>query len=152
MKPVSIQRFSQFMLASVAISLVQVWNGFDRMRDAVAANPEVTAFSDEALIAGTVIAIGVMLLLWFLIAMRASSVARWVLVALTGLGLLSLPGMLTRAKGDGAIDLALAIGAAGLQIAAVGMLFTREARDWLAGRLHPDAAHGSPGGDADGAG
>ena len=139
MKPVSIQRFTQCLLGSVAISLIQIWNGFDHMRETVVANPEAAAISDEVLVAGSVIGIGVLLLLWFLIAMRASSVARWVLVALTAIGLLSVPSVLAKAKGDGAVDLALAIGAITLQLGAVGMLFTHESRDWLAGRTHSDS-------------
>lgn len=146
MKPVSIQRFSQCLLASAGVSLVQAWIGFDHMREAAAANPEAVAINDEALIAGNAIGIGVLLLLWFLIAMRASSVARWVLVALTAIGLLAVPGELAKARADGGLDLALAIAALTLQLAAVGLLFTGESRNWLAGRSTGEG-HGPAGGD-----
>lgn len=139
MTPASITRFSQAMLASIGLAIVQQLLNFDDQREVLARNPQTAGLGDGFL--GVTLAFGfaVSLLLWFMIARRASNIAKWILIALTALGLLWLPGTVASAKAMGPLTLGLVIASTVLQIVAIWYLFQPDARDWLEGKRSGDA-------------
>ena len=78
----------------------------------------------------TVMAISLLipLLLWFLIARRASNIAKWVLVIFTVPGLFFLPSSAEQMS-TSAFVLTWVLTA--IQLAAISFLFKRDAREWL---------------------
>ncbi len=84
------------------------------------------------------IGMAIYLLLWFLIARKASNVAKWVLVVFVAIGAVSFLAALTSARFDAAMMLALVVYA--LEIAAVTFLFKEDAKAWLKGEWDTDPA------------
>jgi hypothetical protein len=77
---------------------------------------------------------GMIFLFWYLIARRASNVAKWILVVMTAFGLLAtVPMLITLAETDplyAAISALVTV----LQLAAMVFLFRRDAVEWLRSR------------------
>lgn len=136
--PVSIVRFSQAMLASIALSVVQMALNFDNQREILARNPQTAGLGDGFVIATLGFGFAIFLLLWFFIARRASNIAKWVLVVLTVIGLFWLPGTLRDALAASPFSLGLVVAVLVLQLFALGFLFRPDARDWLAGKAPAD--------------
>jgi hypothetical protein len=143
MKPPSIDRFSQIFLASLALSVVYSALTIDRSRKVLALNPGTANLGDGFLFATIAFGFAISLLLWFLVVRRRSGIARWVLVVLTVAGLIWAPGTMRAAMAIGTGYFALAASSLFLQLVAVGFLFTREARDWFAGRAAADTVEPS---------
>jgi hypothetical protein len=74
--------------------------------------------------------------LWYFVVHRASTIAKWILVLLTGLGLVWAQSSLRVAERMGAGYLAVFVLILVLQIVSVAFLFAPDARAWL-GRRHP---------------
>ncbi len=138
MTPASITRFSQLMLTSLALGAVQMVLNFDAQRQILARNPQTAGLGDGFLIVTLAFGFAITLLLWFLVARRASNIAKWILIALTALGLIWLPGTLRSASASGPLPLILALAIVALQLSAIGFLFRADARDWLEGKAPVD--------------
>jgi hypothetical protein len=146
MKPQSIRRFDLFYLGSIVLSIV----GYVISYDAMVAQMEArTAAAGVPLGSGTVIAtivvgLAVDLLLWFLVSRKGLALAKWIIVALfllallSTLGLFGVPGLFS-----GAWTLLKTISALTLlaEAAAVFCLFQPDAKAWF--------AHEEPGAAAD---
>lgn len=133
--PVSIKRFSQLYLASIALSAINSVLTFGHQRDVLARNPQTAGLGDGFLIASVVFGAVVAIVLWYFVVNRASTIAKWILVLLTGLGLLWAPSSLRVAERMGTAYLAMFVLILILQVAAVAFLFAPDARAWL-GRRH----------------
>ncbi len=104
----------------------------------LARNPQTAGLGDSFLAVTLAFGFAVSLLLWFLIARRASNIAKWILTALTALGLLWLPGTLANARAMGALELLLVLVITVLQLVAIWFLFRPDARAWLEGKAPVD--------------
>ena len=133
MRPQSIKLFEKVYLASIAIGLVEVAVGWQRL---IAETLEPLASVAEGtrqglLIASVVLVFGILLLLWFLVARKASNVAKWILVALMALGAFSI----LKETFDSAVskDLGFALNAVStlLGLYAMWLLFRPDAAAWL---------------------
>jgi hypothetical protein len=132
MRPPSILMFERLFLASLAVSAASIVIGFDSMVDQLASEPATAALGIGGGFLAGIMAFGmaISLLLWFLIAHKASNVAKWILIVLAALSLISLPAMLT-----GPMDTTVLLGLASyaLEIAALVYLFREDAAAWFRG-------------------
>src|SRR5687768_17281311 len=96
MRPPSIAMFERLYLASLAVSGISLVIGFDGMLAEFAQQPGMVGIGLGSGFLASLMAIGfaISLLLWWLIARKASNVAKWILIVLTAFGLISLPGTL----------------------------------------------------------
>ncbi len=135
MRPSSIVRFDRLYLAAIAIGLIANILGWGATMARLAATPQAAQLgSGGAVVAGATIALGTLisLLLWYLIAHRASTVAKWVLVVFTAFALVSLfLGLSGGAVAADAAGIARMI-AVTLQLIAVIALFRPDAAQWFA--------------------
>ncbi len=143
MRPSSIVRFDRLYLASIAVGLIGNILEWPVTMARLAENPDTAALgSSAAVAAGGMIAIGVViaLLLWFFIAQRASTVAKWILVVFTVFAVGSL--LLGFSSGAVILDTGgiVRIVAVALQAAAVFFLFRPDAAAWFAPAALEDEA------------
>lgn len=128
MRPASITMFERLFLGALAVGFVNFILNYDTVVAQVEAQPGLSAIGGTPFIIGTlIIGNAINLLLWFFIARRASNVARWILVVLTGFGLLSLfslPEVETWQAVMSVVILAL-------QVAALYFLFRPDAKAWF---------------------
>ena len=142
-RPHSIIRFERFFLASLVLSLINMIISFSHSMKLLNADPIIggTNYAAVMLILTLGISLGIQLLLWFFIARKASNVAKWILVVLTVLGIVtSIPSLGALAsQGIGILTIAVII--TSLQIIAVIHLFRPDAKAWLesGGKTGPDA-------------
>ena len=110
MRPASIIWFERLFLLGLALGLVNGMIQFDTALAQIESDPKLAQLGWGTGFVVTVMAISLLipLLLWFLIARRASNIAKWVLVIFTVPGLFFLPSS-----------------------AAISFLFKRDAREWL---------------------
>ena len=152
MRPRSIIWFERFFLASLLLSLLNTGLSFGTLMALLNADPIIggTGYAEVAMIATAGIRFGIQLLLWFLIARKASNIAKWILVALTVLGIASLiPSiwmlmeyeLTTLMEEGGAVTLTVTFLITVLQIAAIFYLFRPDAKAWLesSGKTAPDS-------------
>jgi hypothetical protein len=135
MRPSSIIRFDRLYLASIAVGLIGNVIEWPLTMARLAENPDTAALGSTATVAaGGMIAVGVLiaLLLWFFIAQRGSTVAKWILVAFTVFAI----GSLAVGFSSGAVIFdaggILRLVAVALQTAAVVFLFRPDAAAWFA--------------------
>ena len=126
MRPLSIRRFEQAYLASAAVMAVNITFNFKAFAD---------HYYDAGLAVGSVVVgmlwgAGLYFLVWFFIARRASTVTKWIFVALNAVGLINLVQFLASV---GLISLpnTLTFLARLLLLAAAVFLLQRDAAEWL---------------------
>ena len=139
MRPQSILMFERLFLASLAGSLLGFVLTYDEVMGTLANDP---ALREIGLGSGFILGVtaggyALYLLLWYLIAYRASNVAKWILVVLTVIGVLAMVPSL--AGPWGAMQL-LSLAVCALEVAAVVYLFRADAVAWLKGEAPPDPA------------
>jgi len=131
--------FDRLFLASLALSAVAAVVSWETIAAELTSQPGMAEIGmGSGLLAGIVaLSFAISLLLWFLVAYKASNVAKWILVVLAAISLISLPGMLA-----GPWNLTNILGAVAyvLEIAALGFLFRPDARAWLGGQNRSDTA------------
>jgi len=137
MRPESVITFERLFLLSLAISAGTIVVGFDAMMRAVLNDPGVQQLGlGSGVIIGVIAAsYAVYLLLWWLIARRASNVAKWILVVFVALGLISLP---TTLGGPISVLLVLNLAVYALEVAALVFLFRADAKAWFRGEPQSD--------------
>lgn len=135
MRPPSIIMFERLFLASLALSAIQFFIGYDAMIGEMEREPALQqlGIGGGVLTGIFVVGMAIYLLLWFLIARKASSVAKWILVVLSALGVLAF--LVSFAGGQVTFDLIAMLGAAyyALAIAALVFLFRADANAWFRG-------------------
>ncbi|MGN6356870.1 MAG: hypothetical protein ACTHLU_05255 [Novosphingobium sp.] len=139
MRPKSIVLFDWLFLGSVVVSAVNTTLSYDTMAELFRTQPELAAIGDAggAVYLGShVFSIVISLLLWFFISRRASNVAKWILTALTALGVLSTINLVQSEQQSGLPPylLGFAVVLIVLQAIAVAFLFRKDAAAWLAGK------------------
>ena len=129
MRPQSIELFEKVYLGALAISLISValtWSETVREFDARVPG------SGAALAAGAMaIGFAISLLLWWLIARRASNPAKWVLVVLTAIGLFGFLSSLFMATVPKDLNFAVSTVTNLLSVYAAWLLFRPDAVAWL---------------------
>jgi hypothetical protein len=136
MRPASIDLFDKLYLTSFAISVVQAAVSFNESAASLQADPATArfGFGSGFLIAMLLISFSISFLLWFLIARRASNVAKWILVILTAISVPMLAMDYQTIAASGAIVALLTAIATVLSLCSIFCLYRRDARDWFASR------------------
>jgi len=133
MKPATIRRFDLFYLAWVALTIVD----FLIQRDVYVGEVQAAA-TGGGMIPGPSFVTGVfvvwtlvMLLLWFLVSRKRSTIARWVIVAIVILGFFGISSLLQRA-----LDAVAIIGWLMLVVSVISAvcLFGGGAKAWFGGK------------------
>jgi hypothetical protein len=138
MRPQSIIMFERLFLGSLAISAIITAIGYGDLEGMFSEDPALAqlGLGMGFLIGVIAVSFAIYLLLWYLIAHKASNVAKWILVVLVVLGLVfSVPALLMTQ-----FDLmtVLNFAAYALEIAAVTYLFRADATAWLGGQQPAD--------------
>ncbi len=132
MRPASIAMFDRLFLGSLALGLVNAVLGYDATIAQLEADPAVAEMGLAGpgfVIVTMAFGFGISLLLWFLISRKAITVAKWVLVVLTVIGLFSIPVALADVPLSQAI---ITVVVTVMQLAAVVFLFRADAKAWFA--------------------
>jgi hypothetical protein len=138
-RPHSILLFERLYLAAWAIGLISTIVTWQASQEMVMRNPAIAQIGPGFLYATTAVRLLLPLLLWYLVARRASVVAKWLLVGLFAIGVLGLGwavAMGTIRLNTGSAVTALVFA---LQAAAVAMLFRADATAWFARTDEADA-------------
>ena len=137
MRPKSIVMFERLFLASLALGLLNFLLSYQDAAALVAndTGAQKLGLGGGFLIAITAVSTAVYLLLWFLVARMASTIAKWVLVVFVGLGVLAALPALT---GAWSVTLALSLVVYALEVLALVYLFRPDAKAWLGGTEQAD--------------
>ena len=138
MRPASIDWFDRLFLGSLALGIANSALSFGKNLEMMQNSPGGDNFGAAFMIGSLAASMAVSLLLWFFIARRASTIAKWILVIITGLGaIMMVPaiGMLAEA---GVVSLVLALVITALQLAAISFLFRSDAAAWFASKGRDD--------------
>lgn len=131
MRPASITRFDQLFLGAMALGIANTILGYDTTMTELQSDPAVAELgmaSPGFLIGVSAFGFVISLLLWFLIARRASGVARWVLVVLTVIGVIGIPFSLI---GVPLVQAILTLIITAMQVGALWFLFRPDAKAWF---------------------
>ena len=132
MRPQSIIWFERLYVLALILGLVSTWQNWSTRADLLRAS-DATANLAWLGPASTVVGLAIALTLLYLVARRASVVAKWIVVVLAGWGAVLLAILLVGlVRGTGA-PLLIAVGVAQniAYIAAAAMLFRADARAWF---------------------
>ncbi len=142
MRPPSIVMFERLFLASLALSVISFLVGYEATMDELARQPGMAqvGFGSEILIGTMVVSTAIYLLLWFLIARKASNVAKWFLVAFTAIGAATLLYSLAALGLNTDLNAIMGYVYYVLAVAAVVFLFKPDAVAWLKGEKPADPA------------
>lgn len=131
-RPPSIVRFERLYLASFVLGIASRLLGWNTVALRLAGDPRTAPFT-WILPVSLVLGVAISLLLWYFAARRASVVAKWIIVVLTGFAMLrfvlNLPAM-TRGVLPLA-DVLVSTAAVLLGVAAAVQLFRADARSWF---------------------
>jgi hypothetical protein len=132
-RPASILWFERLVLLSIAIGIAGVYLQWDE----AIATVEGGGFGPGFVLVVIAGGYGLLLLLLWLIAWRASNVARWIYVVVSALGFL---GLIDVASFRAQVNLIFALGLADYLLSAITLwlLFRADARNWFAGRRPVD--------------
>ena len=136
MRPQSILMFERLFLTSLVVSAVSFVLGFSQLTQ----DPTVqSAGLGTGFILGVAAAsYGLYLLCWYLIAHKALNWAKWVVVVLVAISLVSLPGALSSLARALDLQVLLNLAVLALEVVAVGYLFRADAKAWLSGKTPVD--------------
>jgi hypothetical protein len=139
MRPPSIVKFEQLFFASLVISLIGLVVGYGAMLAQVEREPTMRqlGFGAEVLIGGMALSTAIYLLLWFLIARKASNIAKWFLTVFTAIGLVTFAYSAATAK---PLNPGMTLIYYFFAVAAVYYLFKPDAKAWLESRPSSESA------------
>ena len=135
-RPHSIELFEKSYLASIAVSTIALALGWSTISSRLEGDlGGASASAGSTIIIGSIV-VGyvVSLLLWFLIARRASNVAKWILVVLTAIGLFGTLTTLFVPSEPKDLNFALNALATAIGVYAAWLLFRPDAVAWLESR------------------
>ena len=136
MRPASIDLFDKLYLTSFVISILQAAVSFKENSANLQADPATAqlGFGSEFLLAMLLISFSISFLLWFLVARRASNIAKWILVILSAISIPMIVASFPTVAASGTIVVLLTLITTVLSLASIVCLFRRDARDWFASR------------------
>jgi hypothetical protein len=128
-QPRSIKRFDLFYLSSIAVGTVGFFIGYD---DTLRRLHEQTAGTGMEMGAGFttttfIIGLAITLLLWWLVSAKRSAVAKWILIVLSALSLLGLPGLFENLT----LATILQLLSLALSLVAIYFLFQPDTKPWF---------------------
>lgn len=131
MRPQSILVFERLFLLSLVVSAVAFFLGFDQLTG----DPTVvrSGLGTGFILGVAAASYALYLLFWYLIARKAVNWAKWVLLALVAISLVSLPGALVQLARSFDVDVLLNVAVLALEVVALGYLFRADAKAWLNG-------------------
>jgi hypothetical protein len=132
-RPPSIELFEKAYFGSLVVSTVALILGWSKLSGQLESELGASgaSFGSGLLTTSIVIGYAISLLLWFLIARRASNVAKWILVVLTALGLFGTLTSLFLPTEPKDLNFALNAVATAIGVYAVWLLFKQDAAAWL---------------------
>lgn len=144
MKPDSIKRFDWLYLGSVAVGIASVvlqWDAIVAATTAEVAAAGATEFDDDmalgAVIFGTVVGVGISLILWLLISVFRIEIVKWLLCLLAAWSLANLPSLFSEAQDIG-LAAVLSLVSTLLSLVALYFLFRSDAKEWFAAKRAHD--------------
>lgn len=135
MRPPSILVFERLFFVSLALSVASFVIGYDAATKLLESEPAMQqlGLGGGFLIGSMAVSLAVYLLLWFFIARKASNLAKWILTAFTGVGVLSFLASAARTGLTWDINTLLGVAYYGFAVAAIVFLFKDDAKAWLKG-------------------
>ena len=131
MRPPSVRLFERLFLSSLVLGVGQAWWGWEQLGERAAAAGGGEA-SMALLLGLTFFTQGALALL---VSRGRQASAKWVLVLLCAIGVPLVIASMEAGTIVGSVPLAIV--QAALQVGSLGLLFTREAREWLGGGRGP---------------
>jgi len=133
MRPASIVTFDRLYLVAIGLGLVPSLLSIDNTRALIAANPAARALNavDSMVYASIGLSIVIPLALWFLIAHRASVVAKWILVGFTALVLINMALNQREAGAVAGLGILLTLAIEAMRVVAITFLFRTDAKAWF---------------------
>lgn len=131
MRPTSIIRFDQIFLGSIVLGIANTVLSYDTTMAQLKADPaaaEIGMAGPGFVIGASAFGFAISLLLWYFVARRASKVAKWILVVLTAIGVLSVPLALFEVPW---VQAAITVVTALMQLGALWFLFRPDASAWF---------------------
>ena len=125
MRPNSIGMFDKLFLGSLALGLVNMAVSWENSMAELEGSGLNGGVGTSLMVVSVAIGFGISLLLWYFISRRASNIARWILIALTAIGVVSLPFSLFDLP---TIPMILAIIVTGMQLVAIYYLFQPDSK------------------------
>lgn len=133
MRPASIQWFERIYFATLAIGLINLLIHYSTLSEVLGGSGQTMGIVLISFLAG----IAISLVFWYLVARRASTIAKWFLVVLVVIGLIGLPGGFAMTETLGIAYVGIGALSTLLQAIATGLLFTPESRRWFASKGAP---------------
>ena len=135
MRPKSIIMFERLFLASILLTALDAFSGFDETLARMEQDAAMVSlgWGASVLVITAVLYIAALLALVYFISRRASNIAKWILALITLLGLSALPRAFALQSGT---ELAVVVVAGLLGLAGVVFLFFPDAREWLGSKPH----------------
>ena len=132
MRPQSIELFEKVYLGAIAVGLVNTLLSWSQV-NAMLADPRMQAagVGSGTLVFGLIVGILIPLLLWYFIARRASSVAKWIYIVLTAVGLFAFLSSLANPLVLKGLVTILGAATVALQVYGAWLLFRPDAVAWL---------------------
>ncbi len=136
MRPQSIVLFDRIFLLSVGLGMINTALSFQDNLAYMKADPATAqaGFGAGFLILTQGISFAILLLLWYFIVRRASTVAKWILVILTAIGTLAILPTLGTLAERGLFTMIVALIITAMQIFALVCLFRADAKVWFKSR------------------
>lgn len=125
MQPHSIGIFDKLFLGSLALGLANMFLSWESSMAELEGSGLDGGAGTGLMIASVAIGFGISLLLWYFISRHASNIARWILIALTAIGVISLPFSLFDLP---TVPMILAIVVTGMQLVAIYYLFRPDSK------------------------
>jgi hypothetical protein len=136
MRPKSIILFERLFLIFIVLTAVSAYLSYGQTLAQIEANTDFKAlgWGGAAVTITAILYVVFLLLLYYLIARRASVIAKWILVLVTVLSMTTLPGAIAVQSG---VPLILAVLTNLSALAAIILLFFPDARAWLGSTPEP---------------
>lgn len=131
MRPNSILIFEKLYLATLILGLINSVLNWGNASQILETDPNATQLGSGFLVLTIAGGFLISLLLWYLTARKASSVAKWIITVFFGLGVLALPMSLGSTP---VLNIAISGIALIIQGYAVYLLFRPDAKQWFASK------------------
>lgn len=130
MRPESIRRFEWFFWIGAVAPVIAILTDYQFLKQQALAG----GHSQLGPITGVLFSVAVDLALWLAIVRKASNVGKWIMVIMTGLSVLLLPREFRQFVAISHTYTILMLASLAAWTVACGLLFRRDAREWLASR------------------
>lgn len=130
-RPQSIVNFERFYLGAAAVGVVNSIISWSANRAALDAIPDAAAIGGTTLIFTMLFGLAITAALWYFIARKGSSIAKWIAVVFFAFGLIGLLMTLVGGKFPSGIGGILSAVAIILQLVSITYLFRPDTRPWF---------------------